>query len=419
MSMVWFVVTFAVCILWKLVIQRWFKERSLPIGTVHPPMPPVSTIFGHEELNWPYFHCTKAAEWAKEYGPVYRLTLNFTNVVVLSNAHSIKTFCKNNDGLFRSGCFIVGRDYNQGIVTLNGECWTANRRYCLSVLRDLGFAKSSMEQRMTDTFREFEACIGDTKGQPVSIRPILISCFTKNVTSFFYPNGLLGGDKALCKVTRILDALKALMMGGTNNDLLPTFIRNLLYYIPSSRNAQVERNMNELDNFIRDQIESYKSNTNENDERGFIEAYMKKIEEARQEPLPKFQERFLVGNVKSFLIAGIFSTTNTTQWHLLNFATRRDVQSRVQREIDEVIGTERLPTWEDRRRMHYTMACIWEILRWKPTPPLGVPREEAVMPRGGVCLNGNLPARHISVTKVFCRPRRAATGRHRRPVHDS
>ncbi|XP_070377491.1 cytochrome P450 2C31-like isoform X2 [Dermacentor albipictus] len=269
-----------------------------------------------------------------------------------------------------------------------------------------------MEERMTDAFRELEACIGDKKGEPVSIRPILISCFTKNVTSFFYPNGLLGGDIALCKVTRILEALQDVMMGRPNMQLLPGLIRNLLYYIPFSRNAQVDGIMNELDKFIRDQIESYKPNPNGNDGRGFIEAYMKKIEEARQEPSPTFQERFLVGNVKTFLIAGIFSTTNTMHLHLLNFAARRDVQCRVQREIDEVIGTERLPTWLDRRRMHYTLACMWEILRWKPAPPLGIPREANehivvdgfVIPRGTVVLF-NMWAAHYD-TDLWPEPHR-------------
>ncbi|XP_037576952.2 cytochrome P450 2C23-like [Dermacentor silvarum] len=401
MCLVVLVATFALCTVLRLFIQRWRKERKLPVGTVHPPMPPVSSILGHEELNLRGFHCTKAVEWAKEYGPVYRLNLNFTDVVVLSDVKSIKKFCKNSDGLYRSGCFIVGRDYNKGLATQNGECWIANKRYCMSVLRDLGFAKTSMEERMMDDFRQLDARISDRKGQAVHIRPLILSCVANNIMSFFYPNGLPGEDAALHKATSILDRMRTIMLGGAVIQFSPSLIRNLHYHIPFSRNGKVDGIMNEMDNFIRDQIENYKPSTSENDGRGFIEGYMKKIEEVRQEALPKFQERFLIGNVKTFLIAGTFSTTNTMHWHLLNFAARQEIQTRVQREIDEVVGTERLPTWEDRRRMPYTLACSWEIHRWKPAPPLGMPREanedivvdDFIIPRGTVVLF-NLWAAH-------------------------
>ncbi|XP_049527104.1 cytochrome P450 2C31-like [Dermacentor silvarum] len=404
MFLFWCFVTFAMCIMWRVVIQRWFKERSVPRGTVYPPMPPVSTILGHQELNWNNFHYTKAVEWAKEYGPVYRLNLNFVDVVVLSDVHSIQTFCKNNDGLYRSGCFMVGRDYNKGLSTQNGECWTANRRYCMSLLHNLGFAKTSMEEHMMDDFHQLEARIGATKGQPISIHTLIIACVTKHILSFFYPNGLSGDDAALCKATSILDKLKSGMMGSAGIQFLPGLIRNLLNHIPFSRNAKLEGVMKELDNFVRDQIENYKPSTSENNGQGFIAGYMKKVEEARQEPFPKFQERFLVGNVKTFLIAGTFSTTYTVQWHLLNFAAKPDIQSRVQREIDEVVGADRRPRWEDRRRMPYTLACCWEIHRWKPAPPLGVPREanedivinDFFIPKGTVVLF-NMWAAHYDV----------------------
>ncbi|KAH6936739.1 hypothetical protein HPB50_021280 [Hyalomma asiaticum] len=109
--------------------------------------------------------------------------------------------------------------------------------------------------------------------------------------------------------------------------------------------------------------------------RDFIDGYLKKIQEHENEQNPNFQHRFLLGNVLSFFIAGSNTVAVTIQWHMLNFANNPDtVQARVQREIDEVVGRERQPTWEDRNKMPYTMACIWEMYRWKTVSPLGVPR---------------------------------------------
>ncbi|KAI0945621.1 hypothetical protein AcW1_001797 [Taiwanofungus camphoratus] len=49
------------------------------------------------------------------------------------------------------------------------------------------------------------------------------------------------------------------------------------------------------------------------------------------------------------------------------------MQKKAQREIDEVVGNERLPTLADRDRLPYISALCWEVLRWNPAGPLGVP----------------------------------------------
>lgn len=48
-----------------------------------------------------------------------------------------------------------------------------------------------------------------------------------------------------------------------------------------------------------------------------------------------------------------------------------EVQKRAQREIDTVIGHERLPTIEDRDQLPYLNALCTEVFRWNPTIPLG------------------------------------------------
>ncbi|KAH9378179.1 hypothetical protein HPB48_018880 [Haemaphysalis longicornis] len=92
--------------------------------------------------------------------------------------------------------------------------------------------------------------------------------------------------------------------------------------------------------------------------------------------MPYHADHYLVGNVNVFILAGTMSTTFTMWWLLLVFAKHPDtIQARIQREIDEVVGSERRPTWEDRKQLPYTLACIWEVERWKTAAPLGLARE--------------------------------------------
>jgi hypothetical protein len=52
-------------------------------------------------------------------------------------------------------------------------------------------------------------------------------------------------------------------------------------------------------------------------------------------------------------------------------ALHPDAQKRAQDEIDRVVGTERLPNFEDRESLPYNEALWRETLRWRPALPVG------------------------------------------------
>jgi cytochrome P450 len=49
------------------------------------------------------------------------------------------------------------------------------------------------------------------------------------------------------------------------------------------------------------------------------------------------------------------------------------VQRRAQEELDLHVGSQRLPTFEDRESLVYIEALIKEVLRWAPVVPLSIP----------------------------------------------
>ncbi|KAE9398628.1 cytochrome P450 [Gymnopus androsaceus JB14] len=53
----------------------------------------------------------------------------------------------------------------------------------------------------------------------------------------------------------------------------------------------------------------------------------------------------------------------------------QDVQSRIQRELDEVVGTNRAPIFDDLPKLKYLLAFIDECNRFRPVGPLGLPHE--------------------------------------------
>ena len=48
-----------------------------------------------------------------------------------------------------------------------------------------------------------------------------------------------------------------------------------------------------------------------------------------------------------------------------------EAQKQAQMEIDEKVGRNRLPTFDDKPSLVYVNALIKEVLRWGPVAPLG------------------------------------------------
>lgn len=71
-----------------------------------------------------------------------------------------------------------------------------------------------------------------------------------------------------------------------------------------------------------------------------------------------------------------------------------EVQRKAQEEIDRVIGTTRLPTFNDRDSLPYINAVLLEAWRWHPVIPMGLPHVAKVddvvngfcIPKGAIVL---------------------------------
>jgi len=67
------------------------------------------------------------------------------------------------------------------------------------------------------------------------------------------------------------------------------------------------------------------------------------------------------------------TTASTLLIFVLAMVLNPEVQERAQAEIDSVIGTVRLPAFEDRPSLPYIEAVLRETLRWHPAVPLSIP----------------------------------------------
>ncbi|KAF7374558.1 Cytochrome p450 [Mycena sanguinolenta] len=71
---------------------------------------------------------------------------------------------------------------------------------------------------------------------------------------------------------------------------------------------------------------------------------------------------------------GADTTVSPLASFFLAMALHPDIQKKAQTEIDAVIGTDRLPEFEDRPSLPFVEALYRELMCWKPVTPLGLAR---------------------------------------------
>ncbi|KXG50521.1 Cytochrome P450 [Penicillium griseofulvum] len=84
-------------------------------------------------------------------------------------------------------------------------------------------------------------------------------------------------------------------------------------------------------------------------------------------------EEVLKWSAGSLYAGGADTTVSSIASFFLAMALFPEVQRKAQEEIDTVLGTNRLPQFQDRDNLPYINALVKEVLRWHPVVPMSVP----------------------------------------------
>ena len=136
-------------------------------------------------------------------------------------------------------------------------------------------------------------------------------------------------------------------------------------------------------------IEEHKQDYRGNRTGDLTDAYLAKI----AENAPSFTEKGLGAMLREMFVIGAESESVMMRWSLRLFSVFKEVQDKVQAEIDSLKGTKKNPffshqnrnfffffflgsdedvNWEDRHNLHYTRATIAEIQRFADIAPTAV-----------------------------------------------
>ncbi|XP_038045430.1 cytochrome P450 2U1-like [Patiria miniata] len=351
-----------------LLTIAWIRHRQRPQNL--PPGPLAWPVIGNagELLRGRQLHHVLDG-WARQYGSVVKVWLGPRLTIVLSSFEVVKEALIKQADCFSDRMVQAESKHTRGsIVMSNGDNWKERRRFGLSAMRTLGMGKRSVEHKITEEARHLLECFDGEGEKPFDPEHAILNAVSNIICliSFGYR-------------FEYTDPKFAYLIKSVKTTLVAASFANFGLFSFFRRTATDTRDRIEsVKTFIQEVVKDHQESFDANDIRDIIDMYMVEIEQ--QEKSGKdvaedsaFCKTTMWKGIYDLFVAGTDTTTNTLMWLMLYIAMNQDVQEKVQKEIDDVIGGDRQPTIEDRANMPYTNAVLWEILRIRPVTPFGVP----------------------------------------------
>ncbi|NWI28893.1 CP2DH protein, partial [Sula dactylatra] len=325
----------------------------------------------------------------KKFGNVFNLQNCWTNLVVLNGYKTVKEALVHRSEDFADRPYFPVYEHlgygkkSEGkapdiscssiipgiVIARYGHVWKELRKFTLTTLRNFGMGKKSLEERVTEEARFLCSAVNAEEGRPFDLRFLVNNAVCNVICTTIYGERFNYGDETFKKLLHLFE-------NSLNEEA--GFLSQLLNVVPILLHIpgvpqKVFRGQKLFMDFIDVLIDKHMETWNPAYIRDFTDAFLKEMEKGKAAEESGFNYNNLRLVTADLFAAGSETTSTTLRWAFLYMLLHPEIQSKVQAEIDKVVGRDRSPTMEDHVSMPYTNAVIHEVQRYGDVIPIGLP----------------------------------------------
>ncbi|XP_032659771.1 cytochrome P450 2J6-like [Chelonoidis abingdonii] len=359
-------------VVFLLIVQflklQW-AHRHLPPGPT--PFPILGSLW---QMNFKVDH-DSFNKMAEVYGNIFTLWLGHTPGVVLHGFQAVKdglnTHLEEFSGQLKTPFFKRFAN-GKGITFSSGHIWKQQRRFGLMTLRKLGLGKKGLEHRIQEEARHLVEYFETVKGKSLDPSVPIVHAVSNVICAVVFGHRFSLEDETFHQLTEAFNCIFAFV--NSFHFFLFEILPWLMHHLPGPQ-QKVNSCCEFVRSFIRKEIRSHKERGIPDEPQDFIDFYLAQIAKAKNDPASTYDEDNMNQSIFDLFLAGTETTATTLRWALLYMVAYPDIQEKVQKELDTVLGPFQLICYEDRKNLPYTNAVIHEIQRYCSIILITIPRE--------------------------------------------
>nr|GMD34165.1 cytochrome P450 703A2 [Ipomoea batatas] len=380
------------------IIQLLPVKTAKENGKRLPPGPPRWPIVGNLLQLGRLPHRDFAA-FCDKYGPLVYLRLGCVDAITTNDPTIIREILLQQDDVFASRprtLAAVHLAYGCGDVALApvGPKWKRMRRICMEHLLTTKRLDSFAKHRAEEARHLVEDVFGMAEnGETVNLREVLGAFSMNNVTRMLLGKQFFGADESsgpqeameFMYITHELFHLLGLIYLG---DYVPLW-RWIDPYGCEKKMREVEKR---VDDFHMKILEEHRKTKKETDgEMDFVDVLLSLPGENGKEHMDDVEIKALI---QDMIAAATDTSAVTNEWAMAEVIKRPRILKKIQAELDEVVGSDRMVCENDLIHLNYLRCVVRETFRTHPAGPFLIPHEST----RATTINGyHIPAK----TRIF------------------
>ncbi|XP_062996467.1 cytochrome P450 2G1-like [Elgaria multicarinata webbii] len=309
----------------------------------------------------------------EKYGPVFTVYFGTRPIVVLCGHDAVKEALIDKADEFsgRKTNPTVERTFQEhGVVFSEGERWKQLRRFSLTILRNFGMGKKTIEERIKEEAQFLLEEFQKTKQKPFDPTYYLSRAVSNVICSIVFGDRFDYKDKEFQSLMEMMN--NSFREMSTARAQLYDMYVEVLKYFPGPE-TKIYNMLDNMRVFIAKRVKENQKTLDPNSPRDFIDCFLIQMEKEKDNPSSEFSIKNLELTTLNLFFAGTETVSSTLRYGFLLLMKYPDVQAKMHEEIDRVIGQNRVPNIEDRSQMPYVDAVIHEVQRVSDLIPMDVP----------------------------------------------
>lgn len=374
---------FLLTVFFALIIVQLFKRLWIIFKL--PPGPYGLPFVGY----LPFLNENKTEHYiklGKKYGSPFSIHLGKYDFIIINDWYHANEAYNNEDLLDRPPEGILGGLLaDKSVVDLSGNEWKDQIRFFLHLLRDFGLGKSELEEKVKDEIETFVNELDKKQEKPFNVLNLLSASVSNNISLLTHGKRFEYDDKERMKLLHYIQEASgsAAFLGLAT--AMPFLVKALKFL--GSQKYKVFMEALTTPNGFNEVKMDRNCGTKYEPISDYVDRFLERMDELKQKGLPQgsFNCSVLKANIVALFAAGSTTIFSTMSWIILLLVKYPHHQSKVREEISDAIGS-RTPSYEDRFSLPFTMAFIYETLRYRTNVHLALPRYGIKDIRIGDCL---------------------------------